>query len=152
MEKIENIFSGHKIYSISNQLLDNTNQWIEGNLDADLVICYISLDQKPLAEEVKAFLLKMLSAVKHDLSNTLLIHSNAEISFQQIAKKGKATKIISFGNSRKQLGLNLNLKRYQLFQVQNIDCLFIDHLALLMTDQKRKARLWSLMKQMFAIA
>lgn len=152
MEKIENIFSGHKIYSISNQWLNNTNQWIEGNLDADLVICYISLNQKPLAEEVKTFLLKMLGAVKHDLSNTLLIHSNAEISFQQIAKKGKATKIISFGNSRKQLGLNLNLKRYQLFQIQNIDCLFIDHLALLMTDQKRKARLWSLMKQMFAIA
>lgn len=152
MENINNIFDSNTLYKFNLSKIIKQENLIEGNLEAELVVFYIPDDEKKLDPSKKEFMFKMLGAVKHNLENTLLISSESNVSFKQVVKMGFAKKIMFFGNTRNNVKLNLNIKRYKIFSIQNIECLFIDHLGLLIEDKKRKSALWTLMKVMFNIA
>lgn len=151
MENINKIFTQHTIYKYNLETISLKENVIEGDLKAELVVFYATGDSAQLEPNERAFLIKMLGAVKHNLDNTLLISDKSNISFNQIAQAGFAKKIMFFGSTRKSVGLNLNLKRYKIFNIQNIDCLFIDTLPKVEEDVKRKSALWTLMKTMFGL-
>ncbi|MGB0885925.1 MAG: hypothetical protein ACPGR5_05830 [Chitinophagales bacterium] len=146
------LYQNSKIYNASFNTLELKPNLVEGNLDACLVVFINSLNEAFLNENDKAFLMKMLGAVKHDISNTLIINDKSEIKFKQLTAAGKATKMICFGSTRNTIGLNLQLKRYKNYSLQGIECLFVDAIENLKDDKKRKGALWTLMKQMFNIA
>ncbi len=152
MKDINKIFEKNKIYSYPNTELLLQENAIEGNLDAELVVYYSTEGEEVLSETNRSFLYKMLGAVKHNKENTLFIADHCNINFKQIIQKGTAKRIMFFGSTRNDVGMNLNLKRYKIFNIQNIDCLFIDKISLIQEDQKRKSALWSLMKVMFSIS
>lgn len=152
MENINKIFEKNKIYTFVNKDLTLQENNIEGNLEGDLVVFYSTEGEEILSEANKAFLSKMLGAVKHNYENTLFIADSSKINFNQIIQNNFAKKIMFFGSTRNDVGMNLNLKRYKIFKIQNIDCLFIDKISLIQEDQKRKSALWSLMKVMFSIS
>lgn len=151
MENINKIFSQHTLYNYGLQKISLKKDAIEGNLEATLVVFYTSGELSNLAPDQREFLMKMLGAVKHNMENTLLISDKNHISFKQIVQAGFANKVIFFGSTRKSVNLNLNLKRYKLFNIQNIDCLFVDTIPKIQEDKKRKGALWTLMKVMFDI-
>jgi hypothetical protein len=151
VENINKIFTQNTIYNYNLDEIELKELSIEGNLEANLVVIYTSGELSELATEDRDFLMKMLGAVKYTIENTLLISDKNLISFKQIAHKGFAKKIIFFGSTRKSVNLNLNLKRYKIFNIQNIDCLFVDTIPKIQENQKRKGALWTLMKTMFNI-
>lgn len=150
MENVEKIFEKNVIYNYNIIELLIKENVVEGNLNAKLVVFY-SIDEKLLPSDQREFLFKMLGAVKHNLENTLIISDQSKITFKQIVKNNTVRHIMFFGTTRKNVGLNLNLKRYKIFNLQNINCLFIDKLEVIKEDNKRKSALWSLMKTMFSI-
>ena len=152
MKNINNIYKNNTIYNYDLSELSLIENKIEGNLKADLVVFYSTDDNNDLlAIDQRNFLYKMLGAVKHNLENTLIISDKSKISFKQLIKEGNFKKIMLFGTTRKTVGLNLNLKRYKIFKIQNVEILFIDDLETIKGDNKRKSFLWSLMKTMFSI-
>lgn len=151
MENINKIFTQHTIYNYDLDKIELKEGSIEGDLEADLVVFYSTGEESTLSESDNAFLMKMLGAVKHNLDNTLLISDKNHISFKQIVQAGFAKNIMFFGSTRKTVNLNLNLKRYKIFNIQNINCLFVDAISKIQEDQKRKGALWTLMKTMFNI-
>ncbi len=150
VKNINKIFEKNVIYDYALSEIKLEDNVIEGDIEAKMVVFY-NTEESELPEGQKAFLMKMLGAVKHNLQNTLLISDKANISFKQIVKAGFANKIMLFGSSRKMISLNLLLKRYKIFKIHNIDILFIDKLETIQEDQKRKGALWSLMKNLFKI-
>ena len=147
MENINKIFENNTIYDYSLSEISIKENLVEGNIKSDLVVFYSG----ELKSNQKEFMMKMLGAVKYNIENTLIISDKSKIIFSQIVKKGKANKIMFFGTTRKAVGLNLNLKRYKIFNIQGIDCLFIDDLDTIQNDTKRKSYLWNLMKTMFNV-
>lgn len=147
---MDKIFKSNTIYNYNTSIIALKENIIEGNIESDLVIFY-STDTDILEKEQKKFLFKMLSAVKHNASNTLVINDTSNISFRQIVKLKTIKKIMFFGTLRKTVGLNLNIKRYVIYNMQNVDFIFIDALSTIKNDNKRKAALWARMKTMFAI-
>lgn len=151
MENINKIFTQHTIYNYDLEKIALKEGAVEGNLEAELVVFYTTGENAKLTAGERSFLMKMLGAVKHTADNSLLISDKNHISFKQIVQAGYAKKIMFFGSTRKSVNLNLNLKRYKIFNIQNIDCLFIDALPRIEEDVKRKSALWNLMKTMFNV-
>jgi len=152
MKNINAIYKENRVYSLQKADLKITENLVEGNLNADLVIVYHAEGENVLTEDLKQFLMKLLGAVKHNLENTLIINDLSGIKFKQILNKTQAKKLIVFGSTRNHLGLNLNLKRYKTITIQDCECIFVDKLSILKDDNQRKGALWSLMKTMFNIA
>jgi len=152
MKNINAIYKENRVYSLQKADLKITENLVEGNLNADLVIVYHAEGENVLTEDLKQFLIKLLGAVKHNLENTLIINDLSGIKFKQILNKTQAKKLIVFGSTRNHLGLNLNLKRYKTIVIQDCECIFVDKLSILKDDNQRKGALWSLMKTMFNIA
>lgn len=151
MKNIQTIFNENKVYDYDTQAVALKENLIEGSLDAELVVYYTVANGDALPEELRAFLMKLLGAAKHDLTNTLIINDRAGIKFNQLVKGKKAKKLFVFGTTRKVLGINLNIKRYKMYALQGIESIFVDRLDILEKDTKRKGAMWSLMKTMFNI-
>lgn len=152
MKNTESIFNENKLYNYNNKALKLSENRIEGSLDASLAVYYSTGDESDLTEELKAFLTKLLGAAKHNLSNTLIINDAEAVKFNQLTKINTVKKVFVFGTTRNVLGINLNIKRYKIYNIQSVECLFVDRLDVLQADPKRKAAMWSLMKTMFNIA
>lgn len=152
MKNINAIYKENRVYSLQKAELKITENLVEGNLNAGLIIVYHAEGENVLAEELKQFLMKLVGAAKHNLENTLIINDLSGIKFKQIVSKPQAKKLIVFGSTRNNLGLNLNLKRYRTIDIQGCECIFADKLSILKDDNQRKGALWSLMKTMFNIA
>lgn len=152
MKQINSIYQKSSIYDSMFSKLEILENKIEGDLDAKFIVFYDNKDLDVLEVDQKQFLVKMIGAVKHNFENTLIINSATGIKFKQIVEKATANKIIFFGSTRASVGLNLNLKRYKIFTIKNIDCLFVDSLEILKDDKQRKGALWTLMKTMFEIS
>lgn len=151
VENINKIFTQHTIYNYDLEKIGLKDGVVEGNLEADLVVFYTTGEQDKLSSGERDFLMKMLGAVKHGEQNTLIISDKTHISFKQIVQAGYAKKIMFFGSTRKSVSLNLNLKRYKIFNIQGVDCLFVDNIPKIEEDKKRKGALWTLMKTMFNV-
>lgn len=151
MKNINAIFRENKIYSFNDSPLKLTENLVEGNLKSELVIVFNAESEDILNPELEIFLMKLLSAVKHNKENTLLINDKSGIKFKEILTNSETKKLIVFGSTRDSLGLNLNLKRYRIYELQGVDCVFADKLSILKDDSQRKGALWSLMKTMFNI-
>lgn len=151
MENINKIFEQNNLYNYQSDDIVLKEDSIEGNLEANLVVFYSAGELSALAIDQKEFLMKMLGAVKHNMENTLLISDKTHIPFKNIVQGGFAKKIMFFGSTRKTVSLNLDLKRYKIFNIQDIDCLFVDTIPIIQENQKKKSALWSLMKIMFSI-
>lgn len=152
MKNINAIFKENKVYRFNDSILKLTENLVEGNLKADLVIVFNTESEKRLNSELEVFLMKLLSAVKHNKENTLLINDESGIKFKEVLANSEAKKLIVFGTTRDSLGLNLNLKRYKIYDLQGVECVFADKISILKDDNQRKARLWNLMKKMFNIS
>lgn len=152
MENISSIFKDNTLYALQNTSLNQESDKVEGNLDATLAVVYQKQSDAIIDEKNKAFLLKMLSAVNFNTTNTLIVNDNNAVKFNQLKTLPNINKILFFGSTRQQIGISLNIKRYKIYTIQAINCLFIDDLSVLKDDQQRKGALWSLMKTMFDIA
>lgn len=152
MENINKIFEENVIYNICKSEIIQKKNCIEGNIEAELIVFYNSAEGEFLNEKQKEFLMKMLGAVKHNLENTLIVSDKEKISFEQFVKKGTVKKMMFFGSAPKGVGLNLNIKRYKIYNFQEIELLFIDQIHLIQEDSKRKSALWNLMKTLFNIS
>lgn len=151
MKNIESIFNKNKVYRYDTQALEIAENKVEGNLASELVVFYSVATGDVLPEEIKAFLMKLLGAAKHDTSNTLIINDKVGIKYKHLISNTTTKKVLVFGTTRKILGLNLNIKRYKIYTIQGVECLFVDRLDILKDDIKRKGAMWSLMKTMFKI-
>lgn len=149
VKNIQAIFSENSVYRYDTQELVLKENSIEGNLESELVVFYHVSEGEILAEDIKAFLMKLLSAAQKDYSNTLIINDKVGFKFKHLISNTTTKRVLVFGTTRKKLGLNLNVKRYKIYNIQGIECLFVDKLEVLKDDAKRKGALWSLMKTMF---
>lgn len=152
MENISSIFKDNTLYALQNTSLNQESDKVKGNLEATLAVVYQKQSDAILDENNKAFLLKMLSAVNFNTTNALIVNDNNAVKFNQLKTLPNINKILFFGSTRQQIGISLNIKRYKIYSIQAINCLFIDDLSVLKDDQQRKGALWSLMKTMFDIA
>ena len=149
MKNIHTIFNNNKIYHYLPTEVKLIEGLVEGMLDAKTVVFYSVKNNEKLSAEDKSFLLKLLGAVQHNLDNSLLINNTSKIQFNKVKALGNVERIIFFGSTRKDLAINLDIKRYKRYQINNVDCLFVDRLDVLKDDKKRKSVLWGLMKEMF---
>jgi len=103
------------------------------------------------------FLKKILSAAKLDFENDILLLSITQkepfsfIRFRTLVddKFGKIEKVLVFGFSHKHLGLNLDIKNYNVHNFSNCEYLFANALDSLSQDKNLKAALWQGMQSMF---
>ena len=112
----------------------------------------IVLGTKSQTEGNQAFLQKIIAAVKFNLIEDTLIYSfNQEkpIPFAAICQNYDIEKVIFFDTNLKDLGLHIQLSRYQVINWNNIQLLNVDSLSKIEQDKKLKGGLWNALKAMF---
>ena len=98
------------------------------------------------------FLKKILLAAGLDLEqDTLLaqIQETEQSSFLPKAKEKHPDTVLVFGPSPEQIGLNIQIPRYQPTPFYGTVLLFADKLSALEPDKTRKTNLWQALKQMY---
>jgi len=103
------------------------------------------------------FLKKILGAAKLDFENDILLLNITKkepfsfIRFQTIGEDtfGKIDKVLVFGFPHKYLGLNLDIKNYNVHHFSDCKYLFADALGNLSQNKNLKGALWQGMQSMF---
>lgn len=98
------------------------------------------------------FLQKIIAAVKFNLIEDTLIYSfNQEkpIPFATICQNYDIEKVLFFDINLKDLGLHIQLPKYQVITWNNLQLLNIDSLSKIEQDKRLKGGLWNALKAMF---
>lgn len=104
--------------------------------------------------ELLPFLTKILGAVKYDLSQdaqVIKITDETAFSLMSLCHKSKkeVKNVIFFGQNPKQVGLNLNVQKYQPLTINDQTFLFADDLGAVHDDVALKKMLWSCLQKIF---
>lgn len=118
-----------------------------GNAQKGIFICYPTSD-----ETMIDFLAKILSAVKLDVKKDVLVLEKTpdnDFSFSGFGKELSIQKAILFGISPQTIGLQINYQKYQPFNLNNYQFLFVDELTTISANQQLKKLLWNALKAIF---
>lgn len=104
--------------------------------------------------ELLPFLTKILGAVQYDLARdavTIKITNKTVFSLMNLCNQAEKpiTQVIFFGQSPKQVGLNLAVQKYQPLTIAEKNILFADNLAAIHDDTNLKKALWGCLQAMF---
>lgn len=97
----------------------------------------------------KEFLKKILNAKKINLEEDvylLPIDSTENLSFIQLKKDKEINQAIFFGINPIQLGFNLNLKKYETENLNEITLLYSDEISKIEKSESLKRQLWGCLK------
>ena len=125
----------------------------EGKNAKGLLVVIFEDETRP---ELLPFLSKILSAVQYDLTQDaqlLKITDKTVFSLMSLNNEAKdgIQQVIFFGQTPKQVGLNLNIQKYQPLSVAGKNILFADDLAVIHDDSNLKKSLWMSLKAMFEV-
>jgi hypothetical protein len=125
----------------------------EGGNAKGLLVVIFEDNTRP---ELLPFLEKILSAVQYDLTQDaqlLKITDKTVFSLMSLDNEAKngIQQAIFFGQTPKQVGLNLNIQKYQPLPVAGKNILFADNLAIIHDDNNLKKSLWMSLKAMFEV-
>lgn len=98
------------------------------------------------------FLSKILAAVQLDLATDVLVlaaKSAPRFSLSDLKQHQTFDKVIIFGFSPSQLGLQLQLQPYQLYTISNTQYLFTDSLETIAASTSLKGQLWKALQLLF---
>jgi len=104
--------------------------------------------------ELLPFLTKILGAVQYDLARdaqTVNITDKTVFSLMNLCNyaEKEINQVLFFGQSPKQVGLNLSVQKYQPVAVGGKRILFADDLAVIHDDTELKKALWASLQAMF---
>lgn len=104
--------------------------------------------------ELVPFLTKILGAVQYDLARdaqTIKITNKTVFSLMNLCNHldKEVNQVLFFGQSPKQVGLNLNVQKYQSVVIGGKKILFADDLAVIHDDTELKKALWGSLQAMF---
>lgn len=124
-----------------------------GNIEKGLLVVILDNDARP---ELLPFLEKILKAVQYDLNqdaHLLKITDKTVFSLMSLnnLSKDSIKQAIFFGQTPKQVGLNLKAQKYQPLSVAGKNILFADDLAVIHDDTELKKSLWMSLKAMFSV-
>ena len=119
----------------------------------------VVFDEKDESEERIEFLKKILAAAKFDIKeDILLLKITDKSTFSFIALRTKVAQthpsggidnLLVFGFEPKQLGLNLEVQKYNPFHFYDCGFLFAEGLSVIENDKALKGALWGGMKELF---
>ncbi len=116
---------------------------LEGSRSNVLIIC-----SGNLTGEEKIFLGKVLGSVKLNLSDVALVSLENAPAFRQLKKAG-FSKLLLFGVSPSDVGLNIAHSNYRSVDLQGAQILAGESLSALEASETSKALLWKALKKMF---
>ncbi|MFT4758214.1 MAG: hypothetical protein ACI9XO_001354 [Paraglaciecola sp.] len=127
-------------------------QTIGENAKGLLLVVFVD-ESRP---ELLPFLEKILKAVQYDLNQdaqVLKITNKTVFSLMTLNNHANDSikQVIFFGQTQKQVGLNLNVQKYQHLAVAGKNILFADDLAVIHDDANLKKALWESLKAMFGV-
>lgn len=112
----------------------------------------IVLGSKSQTEGNEQFLQKIIAAVKYNLiEDTLIYHFSQDkpIPFAAICQNYDIEKVIFFDINLTDLGLHIQLPRYQVTNWNSFQLLHVDSLSKIEQDNRLKGGLWNALKTMF---
>ncbi len=138
MENLNENFLDFQYYAISEVSLPEIN----GNLNSEIVVI---VDENDFDETLKAFLTKILGAIKIDFNEVHLILSTAEkqIPLASLVKKLRSKKVISFGKTTSDLQLNIEEKLNGIAKFEDYSFILASPLREISTSQTLKKELWA---------
>lgn len=121
-----------------------------GNNQKNLMI--VIADENEKNDDNIAFLSKIIAAIKHDLDNDairLFLENDAKMSINSSITHYNSKNVLIFGLGNTQLGIFIQQKKYQPFEVQGVRYLFADSLSEMQIQKELKGALWDALKRMF---
>lgn len=119
-------------------------------------IAFLVYDEEAiyLADHLLNFLMGILTACKLTMADVALINlaKTAPLRYEDIAAHTGAEKLVLFGKGPDALELPLSFPFYQVQQYNNQWYLCAPSLDILIADKTEKGKLWSCLKQLFALS
>ncbi len=98
------------------------------------------------------FLSKIIAAIKYNLNDDavrVFIENDAKLTVSSSIVQYNTKDVLVFGLSNAQLGVFIQQKKYQPFEIQGVRYLFSDNLTEIQTQKELKGALWDALKRMF---
>ena len=140
---MKSIFNKDELLSVS--ILKNEELQFYGNGKRKILI----LIQKEENNEINVeFLKKILNAKKLNFEEDvfLLPIDKIHLSIFQIKKDKEIEQVIFFGTAPNQLGLNINLPKYQIIEFNGLTLMKSDAISKIAKDESLKRSLWGCLK------
>ncbi|MDG1101068.1 MAG: hypothetical protein P8N29_07680 [Saprospiraceae bacterium] len=114
----------------------------EGACKNQLLIISRDLDLTP---ESRKTLSQILNAIKYNLEDScMLVLGDAQlISINSYVRQYAIQKVISFGISPKDIGLQINPSAYRLIEMEALKLVFSHKISSLNSDKQKKIKLWN---------
>lgn len=140
-------FYDFEIYdSPSTEIPDNS--LIGGNAKKLLVV----VKRSDFSEENKAFLSKVLSAVKFDINSdcrVLILPEKGDYGIGNLLNTEQCTSILLFGINPKHIGLSIETFLYAPFKIASFSFLLGQSLEKIKNSTENKKSLWSALQKLF---
>lgn len=145
-------FIDFQIFSVS-----EPQKWkphLKGKNTKGIFITYNILDS---AHELQTFLAKILAAAKIDIQQDTLWLPAKNIPIfplAQLTNSNSIKYVLAFGRKPQEMGLNISVKLYQPFLLNNIRFIFADDLSTILKERKeggkvKSVALWNCLKATF---
>jgi DNA polymerase III psi subunit len=98
------------------------------------------------------FLKKVLQAVKLNISTdcyVLAVAENEKIALGPVLRQKEIKNVLIFGLGPEQVGMHVQLQRYQIATLETQKILLADDLSKIQTDEKLKRALWNGLQDLF---
>ncbi len=103
-----------------------------------------------LTSDEEELLFNILAASKLESTEFLhIITPNVYFPLKDYANSSFKLKLISFGCPLTQIGLQVEIKKYQRFKIRNTEVVEVDTLADIGEEKMLKKYIWSLLKEWF---
>jgi len=140
---MKSLFEDIEVYSVKERSTEKIS--FEGsNKRQVLLICPASL-----TADQRALLSRILSAVKLELNDVALLHSDSLPPYRQLEAEMDFRKMILFGIAPAQLSLNISCPEYTPVNFQGVEILVSESLMHLEGNSHSKDMLWKALKKMF---
>ena len=129
-------------------LSENLNERGRGDNDGHLLVCLSGAD----SPDLQIFLEKIMASVQVDLNKdafTVPTAGKEKFRFSSLDHRMRFANAIFFGLLPAQVGLNLNVQKYQPITFKDHTFLFADSLETIQNQPEFKRPLWEALKKMF---
>ena len=114
---------------------------------ADLIILLkMDIDLQP---ELIEMLDKMTAALKLNKDKLEYLVFNNTITLSQMAQAYQSKKVLVFGAEPNELNLNMELVKYENYNFQNFQLLWVNNIIDVYGNQALKSKLWNSLKAIF---
>jgi DNA polymerase III psi subunit len=121
-----------------------------GNNQKHLLI--VIADESDKNDANTEFLSKIIAAIQYNLNDDavrVFIENDTKLTISTNIMQYNSKDILIFGLSNQQLGIFVQQKKYQPFELQGVRYLFADNLSEIQTQKELKGALWDALKRMF---